>query len=276
MTSPLALAILLTGPAQAGCPADLQTLRTDMGAARMAYTQEDLEALRHAVLVVDEDLGCLTERVTPDDALQAHLVHALGWWLLRDEERVAFALRGALAVDPRFLLGDDIAPAGSKLMVLYAQVREQGLGVSAAVEDKLIVDGFEGIRALPMQRASLIQREDRDGLRTWYTSPDGAPSELMVEAPFGWRDEGEILAPVSGELMILDELRRMADDGQHPSWIAERLNEQRRLRGLEPWTTRQVRQQLELYDEGALLHTRKRKRAATPVVPALEPPGDLE
>jgi hypothetical protein len=275
MLASLALAaFLLPANAFAGCPADLATLRVDMGAARAAYAREELEELRQAVMRVDEDLGCLTERATPDDALQAHLVHALGWWLLRDEERVAFALRGALAVDPTFLLGDDIAPAGSKLMVLYAQVREQGLGVSAPLDEKLMVDGFNGIRALPMQRAALIQREGPDGLETYYCSPDGAPSDLVAEAPYGWRDEGEILAPVDGELYVLAELRRMADAHQHPSWIAARLNEKGLLRGTEPWSTRAVKEQLEIHAEGALRHTRKRKKtaAAALTTPELEVP----
>jgi len=267
-------ALLLTAQAHATCPADLATLRTDMGAARMAHADEDLEALRLAVQRVDEDLSCLTERATPDDALQAHLAHALGWWLLRDEERVAFALRGAMAVDPGFLLGDDIAPAGSKLMVLYAQVREHGTGLSATVGDKLMVDGFDGIRALPMQRAALIQRQGKDGLETWYCSPDGAPSALVAEAPYGWRDEGAILAPVQGELYVMAELRSMADKGQHPSWIAARLNEQGKLKGMEPWTTRAVKEQLATDEEGALRHTRKRKKSATAAMlaPVLEAP----
>lgn len=265
-------ALLFPAPVSAGCPADLATLRGDMGAARMAYLDEDLEALRLAVIEVDEDLGCLSELATPDDALQAHLVHALGWWLLRDQDRVAFALRGAMAVDPGFLLGDDIAPAGSKLMVLYAQVREGGLGLSAHVDQRLRVDGFEGIRALPMQRAALVQRHSRDGLETFYTSPDGAPSDLVHQAPYGWRDEGTILAEVQGELYVMAELRRMADQGQHPSWIAARLNEQGLLRGMEPWTTRAVKEQLETDEEGALRHTRKRKKMAAGVTPQLEIP----
>jgi hypothetical protein len=273
MLTTLALAAsLLSSPARADCPADLAILRTDMGAARMAYADEELETLRQAVMRVDEDLACLTELVTPEDALQAHMVHALGWWLLRDEDRVAFALRGALAVEPGFLLGDDIAPAGSKLMVLYAQVHEQGLGVSTPLEHKLTVDGFAGIRALPMQRAALIQREGPDGLETFYTSPDGAPSALLPEAPYGWRDEGSILAPVEGELYVLAQLREMAEDGQHPSWIATRLNEQGLLRGTEPWTTRQVKAQLEIYEEGALRHTRKRKKYAASITPQFEAP----
>lgn len=264
--------VLLPSAASAACPADLATLRGDMGKARAAYADEDLETLREAVITVDEDLGCLSELATPDDALQAHLVHALGWWLLRDEQRVAFALRGAMAVDPGFLLGDDIAPAGSKLMVIYAQVRQGGLGLSAPADDKLRVDGFEGIRAVPMQRAALIQRQDRGELQTFYTSPDGAPSELVDQAPYGWRDEGEILAPVEGELYVMAELRRMADRGQHPSWIAARLNEQGLLRGMEPWSTRSVKQQLETDEEGALRHTRKRKKIAVGVTPQLEVP----
>ncbi len=274
MLSSLLTAALLSTTAQADCPADLATLRTDMGKARAAYADEDLEALRLAVEQVDTDLACLTQEITPDDALQAHLVHALGWWLLRDEERVAFALRGAMAVDPGFLLGDDIAPAGSKLMVLYAQVREGGLGVSAPVDGKLRVDGFDGIQALPMQRATIVQRQGRDGLETFYSSPDGAPSDLVDEAPYGWRDEGAILAPVSGELYVLDELRAMADDGQHPSWIAEHLNEKRLLRGAESWTTRAVKEQLAIDAEGALRHTRKRRKAAESVMstPRFEQP----
>jgi hypothetical protein len=271
MLPTLAAILLLTSDTLAGCPADLATLRTDMGAARAAYAMEDLEALRLAVMRVDEDLGCLTARVTPDDALQAHLVHALGWWLLRDEERVAFALRGALAVDPSFQLGDDIAPAGSKLMVLYAQVRQQGLGVSAPLDHKLTVDGFEGIKALPMQRAALIQRQGPDGLETFYCSPDGAPSELLPQAPYGWRDEGEILAPVDGELYVLAQLRAMADEGQHPSWIAANLNEQGLLRGSEPWSVGAVKEQLAIHDEGALRHTRKRRKSAA-ATPELEVP----
>jgi hypothetical protein len=272
-TLPLVAALLLPH-ARAACPADLAVLRQDMGQARMAYADEDLEALRQAVERVDEDLSCLSEQVTPDDALQAHMVHALGWWLLRDEERVAFALRGALAIDPAFIPGDDIAPAGSRLMAIFTQVREQGPGISAPANGKLILDGFEGLRALPMQRAALLQRREEGELKTWYSEPDGPPSGLVDEAPFGWVSEGLIMRQVLGEQMVLAELRRMADQGQHPSWIAARLNEKGLQKGAQPWSTRSVREQLELDEQGGLRHTRQRRRAADEVTitPELEAP----
>ncbi len=262
MLSALALtALLLPRSADAGCPADLATLRTDMGTARMAYADEDLEALRQAVASVDEDLGCLTEPATPDDALQAHVVHALGWWLMRDEERVAFALRGAFAVDPTFIPGDDIAPAGSRLMVLYTRVRDEGTGLSAPASDKLRLDGFDGIQAVPMERAALVQREGEDGLETFYLTPDGVPTALLGDVPYGWRSEGKYLVPVPEERRVLDELLDLARRGENVPWISAKMNEQGLLMGAEPWNTRRVKQQLDVLEQGGLRHTRKRRRA---------------
>jgi hypothetical protein len=231
-------------------------LRQDLRAARTAYAIGDLEALQPAVAAVDEDLTCLDSLVTPDDALQVHVTHILGWWLLRDESRVAFAFRGALAVDPHFLPGDDIAPEGSALMVLFARVKEQGAGISTPSRGKLVVDGFPGVKALPMERAVLLQREGIEGIETWYAAPEGPPAALAPKVPFGWYQESSILVQKPNEYAWLAELRRLDARGVPVTKIAKRMNLRGHQIGGEPWTPASVKAQLDLDAEGALENAR--------------------
>jgi hypothetical protein len=263
MLAPLLLAALaLLRPAAAECPAGLATLRAHMGEARMAYALEDLEGLRVAVLAVDEDLTCLEDVVSPEDALQAHITHVLGWWLLRDEARVVFAMRGVLAIDPDFQLGDDIAPPGTPLMVIFSRLREQDVGMSAPLDRPLILDGFRGVKALPVDRAVLIQREGVDGVETWYSAPDGPPSAVVRDPPWGWLVAGSILMAVPEQIAVLRDVRRLADGGRRPSKIADRLNFRGKTFAGEPWTAASVERQLSADEEGALRRKPERVKAA--------------
>ncbi|MFH1468201.1 MAG: hypothetical protein ABIO70_27690 [Pseudomonadota bacterium] len=256
MLSFLLVATALAAPVAAACPAGIADLRDDLRAVRTAYVMDDLMALPGAVAALDADLPCLDSLVTPDDALQIHVAHAIGWWLLRDESRVAFAFRGALAIDPHFLPGDDIAPEGSALMVLFLRVKDQGPGMSTPSAGKLVVDGFPGVRALPMERAVVLQREGIDGVQTWYAVPEGPPAELAPQVPFGWYREQSILVANKAEIPVLVELRRLAGKGLSNEKTAQRMNLRgRKIRG-EDWTAASVKAQLDLDAEGALEHAR--------------------
>jgi hypothetical protein len=257
MLSPLLAAVVAAvAPAVAACPAGISDLREHLRAARIAYATGDLMALQPAVAAVDEDLTCLDSLVSPDDAMQVHVAHALGWWLLRDEARVAFAFRGALAVDPHFLPGDDIAPEGSALMVLFNRVREQGAGISTPSRGKLVVDGFPGVKALPMERAVVLQREGVEGIETWYASPEGPPVDLAPSVPFGWYQEQSILVQKPPEYAWLAELRRLAARDLPDAKIAKRMNLRGHQIGGVPWTPASVEAQLDLDAEGALENAR--------------------
>lgn len=252
----LAAATMLAAPAAAACPAGMADLREHLRQARTAYAIGDLMALQPAVAAVDEDLTCLDAVVTPDDALQVHVAHVLGWWLLRDESRVAFAFRGAQAVDPHFLPGDDIAPEGSALMVLFLQTKNQGVGMSTPARGKLVVDGFPGVKALPMERAVLLQREGIEGVETWYAAPEGPPVALASKVPFGWYQEQSILVRKPDEYAWLAELRRLAAHEVPVAKIAKRMNLRGHKIGGEPWTAASVEAQLDLDAEGALQNAR--------------------
>ncbi len=267
-------AMLFSTVVSAACPADLDTLRADLVDARMAYGREDLDELLDAVERVDEDLGCMTEWVTPEDALQTHVVHALGYWLLRDEDRTIFALRGALTVDPVFVIGDDIAPPGSQLTLLYVKARQEGPGLSVPSKYPVSVDGFRGLRAVPASRATLIQYETEDGLQTIYSSPDGPPSALVAGPPFGWLDEGKVLKPVLGEQQALTRLNNMASQGVISGRIAARLNNMGMPMGAIPWSAALVREQVEIARQGALIHTRERRKTAESM--AIDPSMGLD
>ncbi len=252
--------VLLAQPADAACPADLGILRSDLKLARQTYVDEDWEAFQGHLGAVEEDLGCLVKVATPEDALAVHLLYSLGCWMERDESRVAFGLRGVVALDPYFHPGEDVMPEGKPLMVRLVRARETGTGLSAIHDHKLIVDGHRGTRAVPMQRATLVQFKTEEGLQTLYASPDGPPQALFDRIPYGWRREGDILLTVTQEQTTLETLVAMADQGATNTGIAQALNDGGLLRGSEPWTAVQVEAQLAAQAAGALEKKKRRRQ----------------
>ncbi len=256
-------ALVLAGAsaARAACPADLNTIRQDIGQVRMAWAMGEMEDFLVHMDALSMDLACLNKLVTPDDALQLHVVHALEAWMARDEARVASALRGALAVDPSFEMGIDIAEEGGGFASLFMRVRDDGTGLHAPIERKLIVDGFGGIKAVPMERNAVVQVVDGGKLQsTWYVGPDGAPSALYGTPPYGWHDEGTLLVPVSREVAVLRALVKLCDQRLKAPRIAELLNANDAEHGNEPWTVEEVKKQIAAQKAGELPRYKKKRK----------------
>lgn len=168
--------LFLVPAAVAGCPARLVELQAEIDAASAAYVAMDLDRFTGLAEAAREDAACLEEPAPAELARRLHQVLALWAWVRRDPAATTAALRGALAVDPLYDPGDDLAPAGGRLRSLYDAARAAAPSAPRPVGVELRVDG-RASRLLPVDRAALVQLE-QGGLRSWYLDGSGVPEEL--------------------------------------------------------------------------------------------------
>ena len=171
------------GTARAACPADAAQVRADVDAAYQAYLSFDIRGFTEGEAVVQADLGCVTEPLSPSTAARIHLNEALAAVLNSDSARMVSALRGLRAAEPNFVLSTEIAPSGSDLRTLFDAAAAFGAGPATPVTHNgvmVTVDGHPESTGIPNERAALVQvRFPHTGLQTWYVDAGGPPADLL-------------------------------------------------------------------------------------------------
>lgn len=184
MLSALALLLLANHNAVAACPSTATQVHTDADVAYAAYAAFDVAGFKADASALRGEISCLSDTVDGQTAARVHLVMALDGWLAKDSSRMMSSFRGALAADPHFVLDEDMAPAGSQIRTFFDAARATGAGGTTPVGDEELttnVDGRLAARAIPTERASLVQLAAPDAdLRTWYLAGGPFPADLTA------------------------------------------------------------------------------------------------
>lgn len=221
------LAFLLALPtAHSACPADSEALRADLEAASQAYAAWEWGAFDERVAAVREDLGCLSEVVTGDGALQVHRLFVLVGARTQDAELVQDAFGGMLAVNPDYEPSLSLAASGSMLRGAYEAAAATAPGSGEPLpEGTWFVDGQPDATRVPTHRAALLQRRGGDGTccDAWYVRGGELPEEVAVLA--GGEDEAAAAeAGGEGEREELDSgvgESESGDDSEAGNAVAE-------------------------------------------------------
>lgn len=177
----LALALLLTLPAQAACPSSISELHAGIDAGIAAYEAWEWDRFGLARADVAAIVGCLSEPLAVADAERVHLFTALQAGVDKDEGRATEAFRALLAVNVGYTLPEGLAAPGSLLQRAFdaAKVPEP-LDQRRLPKGGWIVDGQAGARALPLSRPAIVQKQAESGLSTWMVAGEPLPDDLSL------------------------------------------------------------------------------------------------
>jgi hypothetical protein len=211
----------------AACPADTEALRADITAADQAYQQWKWQQFEQRMLVVREDLACLSEIVSSQDAQEIHWLHALTGATSSDEDLATAALRGLLHLAPDFAPNPEQAPPGSLLHRAWEKAKEPAeddAGTLALPPGAWFVDGVPGILEFQVGRTAVVQLLEPDGsFYSWYYQGEKLPTGIaalaaaQAESSLGAEESGAVAPESAGtnqpsEVLELvacaDELRR--------------------------------------------------------------------
>lgn len=157
-----------SAPARAACL--LEDLSSSLEAGIHAYQDMDAGAFSSARANSSATLECLKEPITPEVALQYHLVDALDAFLVRDPDRAVLAFQAMLSIQPHYTLGPTLAPPDHPLRIQFQEARSRPASkethVMASPEVRLRVDGREATTR-PSERPAILQWIRRDGSPLW-------------------------------------------------------------------------------------------------------------
>lgn len=165
----LALALLLTLPAQAACPSSISELHAGIDAGIAAYEAWEWDRFGLARADVAAIVGCLSEPLAVADAERVHLFTALQAGVDKDEGRATEAFRALLA-----------APGSLLQRAFDAAKVPEPLDQRRLPKGGWIVDGQAGARALPLSRPAIVQKQAESGLSTWMVAGEPLPDDLSL------------------------------------------------------------------------------------------------
>lgn len=160
----------------AGCPADIEHLRSAVDSGLEAYDKWAWTAFEQQVAEVRGELGCLQQVPAPGDIERLHLLSALAAHRAGDQQSMVAAFRGVLAVSPNYAPPETLAALGSELRVAWELARKAGPGAIQPIGLGRVwyVDGRAGATEIPTERAAPVQHVGRSGgLKSWYLQGDG-------------------------------------------------------------------------------------------------------
>ena len=216
----LVVAAIAAHNANAACPADVDELRDDMAAATQAHGDWAWDDFDTAMGAVRADLGCLTEVLPSVDAKAAHLLFALAGASAHDEDQTIAAYRGLLTLEPQHEPDSSLAPTGSLQRRAWEEAKTSGAGPEDPLPEGIwFVDGKPGQKALPLQRAALVQLLEAGGLQSWYLCGGELPEGLrrvMKPSPVAPAEPAPV--PVEPNLAELQaETAEVLERERHPS-----------------------------------------------------------
>jgi hypothetical protein len=177
------------GQARAACPANAEWVRNDTKAALDAYGSGDMMGFQQAVSAVFEDVGCLTEPISPAQIEAVHLATGLKAIVNDDTAAAVAAFQAVYALHPDYQPDDQLAPLDSPARKALDEAKLKGPGpenkVPATGGYTWIVDGTESAEPmLPQERATLVLLHAPDGsiVQSKYLAQGGNPDDLVGAA----------------------------------------------------------------------------------------------
>lgn len=166
--------------ADAACPATRASLGAQIDAGLAAYDDFEWATFAQRVADVSTDLPCLSQRLSPEEAARVHLFLALSAARAKLEPETVASLRGLLAAAPDFQLKEDWAPPGSLLRRALDTARAAPpLPTQPLRDEGWVLDGHDGLRALPTGRAMILQRLVGNQVsQSWYLTGGDLPKEV--------------------------------------------------------------------------------------------------
>lgn len=200
MLSSLLWLLAATPQAHAACPASFRDVSAGAETALTAYEGADLAGFDAARAGLGRDLACLVGVLEPAEAMQLHLVAALGAWREQDVAATQAAIRAAQSLDPDFVLQAQVGVLDRRLVALVEQT-----AVTLAPGEPMVlplvpwstwrVDGRLAVGATPVGQAALLQLSDTrtDTTRTWYLPLGGLPEGFAdpdAQGLVAWQRDG--------------------------------------------------------------------------------------
>ncbi len=189
----VALLALTLAAAEDLCPARAGDVAARAAGAEAAYLDGDLARFDAEMTAMREGLGCLDERLSPEQAARVHLVVALDHWTLGEQAPTQAALRGLLSAAPGFVLTGplDEPELGAQLERARRAREARGAPLGPGI---WFLDGRAWSGWVPEDRAAVLQRVEPEGLRTWYLLEVPPPD---LPAPPPQRSRGLLIAGAS-------------------------------------------------------------------------------
>lgn len=153
--------------------------------ALLAWRRVDLDAFDNAVAQLEQNLGCVGERLTPRLAAEVHRVQAMAAFSREDTLSTRLAFAAARRIEPSTGLSNEIAPPGHPLRAAFEAIDPK----STRFDDlpnlgdfSIRIDGAPGHQR-PKDLPTLFQLLPPDGaITTTYLWPSD-PLPIPVEPP---------------------------------------------------------------------------------------------
>jgi hypothetical protein len=181
------LSLLTVQVAGAACPADAGIVEAHLQRVGAAEQAVDWDAFELAVDALRADLFCCCDALTPEQLIRVHRSFALAASRRRDEPRAEAAYRAVLVLEPGFEPPYSDAPPGSLLRRAWKRALEaRPEPIRLVPAGAWLVDGQPRTRALPAERAALVQRlGEGESCESWYLEGPWPPGQqdFLLEQP---------------------------------------------------------------------------------------------